>query len=369
MAALFAFRAFSLITTVMAAANEITPPEPQQQEAGPSGNEERDAKKLRRKQLMKKKVKQLETRLEEYDRQIRRVTEMELTLSDMDSDTSPYLMEDMLKRKFMRTWYQLCNLLHIDPEIRIQQRREEGYSGTRYSEINRRVQRLLSLDEFPDHFDVCQLVERVNEKYSLGIGREERVAISRLVFKEVGVIIQQRRRSEFKHSFGCHLTDDLTDGDDPACSDDTLQLKLERSAVEGEERLAQVCEQFAVRQETEGDTTGTSGEEEEEERGGSGEREEPLVAEQDRVKSGSNSPPTEHVANGEEDDEDMMLPEDDVPAPEMTDTREDDDLIELISSPPSPSGAAAEVDTMEHDCARASDSTTCIVISDSESDD
>lgn len=349
----------------MADITKTAQPELQQQDAGPSNIDRRDARRLRRRELVKKKVKQLELKLADYDRQIRRVMEMELTMDDMDSDTSPYLMEDVLKRKFMRTWYQLCNLLHIDPDIKIQQERDGGYSGTRYPQINRRIERLLSLDEFPDHFDICQVVERVNDKYSLGIGKEERVAISRKVFKEVGAIIQQRRQNEFKGSFGCHLTDDLTDEGDPARSDEALQKQLEKSVVEGEERLAQICEQFAVRQETEGDATGTSeeeerggGSEEEEERNGggscepdSGEGEEPLA------KRRSSTPP-QHIANGEALDEetDIILHED---TSVRHDREEEDDLVELISSPAAPCEAAVVMEQTE-------DAHAIIVISDSD---
>ena len=152
----------------------------------------------------------------------------------------------------------------MDPEIKtVHKLSEDGYQGTPHSQLNRRVDRLVALNEFPDHYDVCQMVDRVNEKHSLGLEKEERVALSRQVFKEVGKILQGRRRQEFRESFGCHLTDCFAEDDDPAIKDAELQDRLAQSARDGEERLAQLCEQFAVRQETEGDATGTSGNEEE----------------------------------------------------------------------------------------------------------
>ena len=88
-----------------------------QSEAGPSGVSEREAKKNRRRQLLKKKVQQFELKLADYDRQIKKVTETELTLEEMDSDTSAYLMEDALKRRLVINFFNQQKITRLLSQI------------------------------------------------------------------------------------------------------------------------------------------------------------------------------------------------------------------------------------------------------------
>ena len=329
--------------------------------AGPStavpnqAGTEREKRRMRRRELTKKRLKQLELKLAEYDRQIKKVTETELSLEEMNSSTSAYLMEDAIKRKFMRTWYRLCELLHMDPEIKISSTSATDYNGTCHPQINRRVNRLISINEFPDHFDVCQLIDRVNEKYSLGLSKEDRIILSRKIFKEVGEILQQRRKSEFRQSFGCHLTDSLLENEDPAISDTALHEQLARNAKEGEERLAQLCEEFAVRQETEGDATDTSGDEE------AARKEDPMQVEEgrqsDNMPSPGESSPAGDTSPNNKDIPDGSTSHNGKESPSLMDDIEDDD-VEIVSAI---RGSNRQVTSPE-----SNSSSDCIVISDSE---
>ena len=315
----------------------------------------KEERKRRRRELTKKKVKQLEQKLAEYDRQIRKVTEMELSLEEMDSSTSAYLMEDAIKRKFMRTWYRLCELLHMDPEIKISTSSAIDYNGTSHSQLNRRVNRLITMNEFPDHFDVCQLVDRVNEKHSLGLSKENRICLSRKIFKEVGEILQRRRKAEFWQSFGCHLTDSLPELEDPAINDTALHEQLTKSAKEGEERLAQLCEEFAVRQETEGDATDTSGDDDEEAARGkeanSMQVEEDLQSEEE----GRHSDPSRSSIAGDTNRSNDKDAPDDTNASTMPNGEESDD-IEIVTA----------IEGKERQALSPESSSDCIIISDSE---
>ena len=42
---------------------------------------------------------------------------MELTLDEMDSDISPYLKGDLIKRKFVKVWHELRDIVGISLEI------------------------------------------------------------------------------------------------------------------------------------------------------------------------------------------------------------------------------------------------------------
>ena len=239
-----------------------------------------NATQLREKKHKKKfTIKKFEKKLELLDRQIKKFNEAEVTLDEMASGSSAYMKEDLLKRKFVATWQKLCELQGIPDDLVIEDHDSSSYSGTPYPEVNRRVQRLLRFDEFPDHFDVCQLIERCNKKHNLGISNEEKVLLSRKVFKEVGQILKKSRHRDFIAHFGSHLTDKVKTVEDPALQDSTLLEQLKESLKEGEKKLNEMVENFVVKQELEydmgkspdGDSCSENENEEEEESGVVGE--------------------------------------------------------------------------------------------------
>ena len=241
-------------------------------EAG-SGSPALNAALLReRKHKRRYVIKKLEKKLELLDRQIKKYNEAEVSLEEMETGSSAYLKEDFYKRKFVQTWQKLCELQSVPDEIVIED--SANYAGTSYPEINRRVQRLLRLDEFPDYFDICQLVDRCNTKHGLGISTEEKSQLSRKIFKEVGKLLKDRRQRDFIAHFGSHLTDSCKTGEDPASVDLVLLDKLKASLREGQAKLEELCEGFVVKQEQEcpeggvtpeGDSCSLNEEEEEEE--------------------------------------------------------------------------------------------------------
>ena len=183
----------------------------------PAGSSSLNAVALReRRRRRKLRLKKLEKRLEVLDRHIKKWAKAEVSLEDMNSGFSAYMKEDLLKRKFVQTWQELCELQHLNDSIVIEDEEASGYEGTPYPEVNRRVQRLLRLDEFPDYVDVVQLLDRCNSKYDLRIAPEERGKLARKVFKDVGRIMKRSRHRDFVHHFGSHLTDNFTTDVDPA---------------------------------------------------------------------------------------------------------------------------------------------------------
>ena len=185
--------------------------------AGETSTSSLNAAALREKRQRKKlRIKKLEKSLEILDRRIRKCAEAEVSLDEMGSGYSAYIKEDHLKRKFVQTWRELCRMQHVSDGIVIEDKEGLGYDGTPYPEINRRVQRLLRMDEFPDFVDVVQLLDRCNSKHELGIGSDERGKLARKVFKDVGRIMKRSRHRDFVQHFGCHLTDSFSATSDPA---------------------------------------------------------------------------------------------------------------------------------------------------------
>ena len=184
-----------------------------------------------------------------------RFNEAEVSIEEMESGSSAYMKEDLLKRKFIATWQEICKIKGIPPEIEIAYEDvSNGYSKTPYPEINRRVTRLLRHNEFPDHYDIVELIERCNTKHNLGISVEEKAQLSREVFKDVGKILKAHRAKDFKAHFGSHLTDEaLKSREDPASKDAELLEMLRKSLKDGQEKLEELCEGFVLKQEVEGE--------------------------------------------------------------------------------------------------------------------
>ncbi len=167
----------------------------------------------------------------------------------MDSGSSAYMKEDLYKRKFVATWQELCVLVQVPDSIEVEGlSSSSAYSNTPFPEINRRVQRLVRLDEFPDHFDIVELIERCDTKYTLGISAEEKSSLSRQIFKEVGTMLKERRQRDFVSHFGSHLTDEVKLDQDPALMDETLLGQLKESLREAKAKMEQVCEDFVTKE-------------------------------------------------------------------------------------------------------------------------
>lgn len=198
-------------------------------------------------------------------------------MDEMLLGSSAYLKEDYVKRKFMDTWEELCKLLRIPSTIEVAHEDKEESCSTSYPEINRRVQRLLRTDEFPDYVDICDLVERCNTKYELGISLTEKMQISEKLFKAVGKVIKSRRSRDYRAHFGSHLTDIVKMEDDPAIGDSSLLEQLQKSTDEGQKLMQSLVDNFVVKQAEQEKKGGASPQGDschEEEGGGGGEEEE-----------------------------------------------------------------------------------------------
>ncbi|XP_011406832.2 PREDICTED: death domain-associated protein 6-like [Amphimedon queenslandica] len=232
------------------------------------------------KMVARRKVRRLEKKLELYDRQIRELMEQDLSLEDMNSDKSTYLKEDLIKRKFMETWLELCQLKKLSPTIKLEEKGTGPFDGTPYPEINRKVERLLKSEEdFPDYWDVAQLIDRANEKHSLGIKDKDRQTLSRKVFKEVGERLKKSRDTEWRQLLTDYSKDPTKE--DPALTEPLLKETFKKSLEEGQRKLTDLFEEYVSRQEKESDgscdssldeeteATGSSSKKRREEEGGS----------------------------------------------------------------------------------------------------
>ncbi|NXT17661.1 DAXX protein, partial [Syrrhaptes paradoxus] len=206
----------------------------------------------------KRQIRYLENLLRVYMGEIRRLQERELDLAELDSEDSTYLQESRLKRKMMRIFERLCQLKQCSSltgrviEQRIQ------YRGTRYPEVNRRIERFINRPEvFPDYTDILKVIQKASARHSLGLARRQMESMAQDAFREVGNRLQERRHLDLVYNFGSHLTDQYRPGTDPALVDPELAKRLRRNRTVALTRLDAVISRFAQLQD----------ESEEEERG------------------------------------------------------------------------------------------------------
>ncbi|NXX76526.1 DAXX protein, partial [Urocolius indicus] len=163
----------------------------------------------------KRQIRYLENLLRVYTGEIRRLQERELDLAELDSEDSTYLQESRLKRKMMRIFEKLCQLKQCSSltgrviEQRIQ------YRGTRYPEVNRRIERFINRPEaFPDYTDILKVIQKASARHSLGLAKRQMESMAQDAFREVGNRLQERRHLDLVYNFGSHLTDQYRPGEE-----------------------------------------------------------------------------------------------------------------------------------------------------------
>lgn len=178
-------------------------------------NAEATAPEVPRTRGSRRQIQRLEQLLALYVAEIRRLQEKELDLSELDDPDSTYLQEAKLKRRLIRLFGRLCELKDCSSLTGRVIEQRIPYRGTRYPEVNRRIERLINRpgpDTFPDYRDVLQAVEKAATRHSLGLPRQQLQLMAQDAFRDVGIRLQERRHLDLIYNFGCHLTDDYRPG-------------------------------------------------------------------------------------------------------------------------------------------------------------
>ncbi|XP_051852316.1 death domain-associated protein 6 [Antechinus flavipes] len=199
----------------------------------------------------RRQIQRLEQLLALYVGEIKRLQEKELDLSELDDPDSAYLQEGRLKRKLLGLFGRLCELKACSSLTGRVTEQRIPYRGTRYPEVNRRVERLINRpgpDTFPDYGDVLRAVEKAATRHGLCLPRRQLQLLAQDAFRDVGTKLQERRHLDLVYNFGCHLTDDYRPGIDPALSDPVLARRLRENRSLALSRLDEVISKYAMMQ-------------------------------------------------------------------------------------------------------------------------
>ncbi|CAJ1083034.1 death domain-associated protein 6 [Xyrichtys novacula] len=213
--------------------------------------EEEAEKKANR--ASRKQMAYLENLLKVYNEEICRLQRAELNLNDMETEDSSYIQEHKLKRKMMKIYEKLCELKGCNTLTGRVIEQRIPYNGSRYPEINRRIERFINSPEMqrspPDYQDILQKVIQANERHNLSLSRKQLNQIAQEAFRETGHLMQERRHLDLVYNFGSHLTDSYKPATDPALTDPSLLRKLRSNREMALSRLEEVITQYAGKQE------------------------------------------------------------------------------------------------------------------------
>ncbi|XP_015272916.1 PREDICTED: death domain-associated protein 6 [Gekko japonicus] len=214
--------------------------------AAPSGPPEPQAEPPQPRRGSKRQIRYLENLLQVYAVEIRRLQERELDLEELDREDSAYLQENRLKRRMMRIFERLCELKDCNSLTGRVIEQRIPYRGTRYPEVNRRIERLINHPEaFPDYNDILKVVQKADKRHSLGLPKRQMESMAADAFREVGNRLQERRHLDLVYNFGSHLTDQYRPGSDPALVDSELARRLRHNREEALQRLEHVVAHYA----------------------------------------------------------------------------------------------------------------------------
>ncbi|KAM8952778.1 death domain-associated protein 6 [Pelodytes ibericus] len=241
----------------------------------------------------KRQIRYLENLLQLYSREIQKLQERELSLDELENEDSAYIQEARLKRKLLLIFNKLCQLKDCSSLTGRVIEQRIPYRGTRYPEINRRLEKFIngSQDIFPDYGDVLRVIQRASDKHGLSLSRKQMQGMAQDAFRELGNRLQERRHLDLVYNFGCHLTDTYKPGNDPAHQDPTLHRRLRDNRNMAVTRLDDLIKKYAVMQD--------EGEEEEQKK----KRKESELPQSSKSKRQTPSPQSHEDEESEDEDE------------------------------------------------------------------
>ncbi|XP_069491317.1 death domain-associated protein 6 [Ambystoma mexicanum] len=197
----------------------------------------------------RRQIRYLENLLSVYTTEIRRLQEKELDLEQLDDEDSIYIQENRLKRKMIRIFQKLCELKSCCSRTGRVIEQRIPYRGTRYPEVNRRIQKFINKpDNFPDYGDILKVIEKANIRHNLELSKRQMQSMAADAFRDVGNRLQERRHLDMVYNFGSHLTDKYKTGTDPALMDPVLARRLRDNRSVALSHLDEVVKKYAVMQ-------------------------------------------------------------------------------------------------------------------------
>ncbi|GFO07392.1 Death domain-associated protein 6-like [Plakobranchus ocellatus] len=196
----------------------------------------------------------LERLLQNLHDEIQKCQGFELSLDDMKSEDSVYIQKDKLEKRCVEVWNNLCEVTRCTSSTGRPTERSIKFNGTRYREINHKLERFLNRTKsFPDITDVRRVIKETNSKYKLNLSDSMILSIAVEAFKDIGEMLQSCRLEDFMETFDAHETDGFStgaSGRDPYWTDPELRRKLDRNQEIATRNLEKVLFRYSQLQES-----------------------------------------------------------------------------------------------------------------------
>ena len=207
--------------------------------------------KKKKKKATNRQIRKYERLLNKLSLEIKRLSEKEMSLEEMEEEDSTHILEYQLRKRIMKVYEKLCDLKEVQVNTGRVGHRRVKFQGTRYPEINKKLEKLANLEDyFPDFHDVLTIITKVNDRKGLGLDRKRLHNIAKDAFEMIGKKLQQRRQEDFLANFSSHPTLDFVEARDPAEYDIALQIKLKNNNALGSQKLNEVTQSYEERQRT-----------------------------------------------------------------------------------------------------------------------
>ncbi|XP_060065735.1 eukaryotic translation initiation factor 5B-like [Ylistrum balloti] len=197
-----------------------------------------------------RQIRRLEKLLEDIRNKIEELKNADLSLDALGEEDSVYIQEDRYQHKFVKVWRKLCELKGAESTTGRPVERRFYYKGTRYPEVNRKLEKFVNKHKiFPDFHDVQKVIRDTSKQKKLGLSGPAIDRLAREAFQDIGDLLQKRRISDLRKTSPGHLQDEQGSREDPALRDPELKKKLDENRKAAKGKLDDVLEKFCRRQE------------------------------------------------------------------------------------------------------------------------
>ncbi|XP_045470223.1 uncharacterized protein LOC123677625 [Harmonia axyridis] len=191
-----------------------------------------------------KHVRKLEKFMEQVLAKLKELEETEVDF-DEDEDRSAYILHAKYAQKLNQAYNKYCGILKKNPYSGRLTYERLDFVSSNYNEINQAISKKYKNNKiFPSYSELATFIESIVADKKLPLNSIETKRESEHCFKELGELLQTRRKKELYEAHEKYLI-----GNDPAKNDEELEKKLRISSKEGKVRLEQICQEYVTKQE------------------------------------------------------------------------------------------------------------------------
>lgn len=193
--------------------------------------------------VLDKRLLKLTKALKKCNRKIKQLENQEVDFDD--EENSAYLQLERYMKRAADIHAYICKLNKQNPYFLSLLHRRLDFSKSKYVAINQAInKKFKNCLYFPDYVDIYKCIKNCVEQNNMNLCEKEMKTESSLCFKELGNILQNRRKRELLIDHSIWFSDE-----DPADNDPKLSKILEESSKKFKMDMDAKCKEFSDLQE------------------------------------------------------------------------------------------------------------------------